>query len=464
MTGHFRSASLAAALALTCTSFSAFAQVTFTVEPSNTVGQVLFLRVAPPQAGGSTTGLLCLRIAVNNASPADIVLTNVTVSFGGNPPDQSMAASISIPKGTTSAPWFNASGGTSDCVTLPTPAPSTLTVKLSFSGSPTTTTSFNLKADSPVFAFPGKHSDRAVGELWKASSGTHGPGAEGSQLFAYDMAVIGVDSQTGNWSECFSGIDCNPTTNLSLKNTDFRIWGTPIYAMADGMVVEWMNNVASNTTLGTIPSTCGVVGSGNHFYIKSGDVTLLYAHMQPGSLTPSLMAANAPVKKGDKLGLAGNSGSSSNPHLHIHAMVGNLGVTTVSGSTCLREVSPLLLRPLPFSDASALDTSKIHLNDLTGPWVPLKAEGPPPVKSAICTAGKTGPVPASISSLPGQIKGLEGEKKSLQEELKKAAPSQKPSLANQIKKLENQINDLKKKLATFNNPRCPIDRVACTGC
>ena len=61
-------------------------------------------------------------------------------------------------------------------------------------------------------------------------------------------------------------------------------------------------------------------GAGNHFYIQHGNEVAGYAHMQKGTLNSKLLAAGAKVTAGDVLGLAGNSGNASEPHLHIHAI------------------------------------------------------------------------------------------------------------------------------------------------
>jgi len=464
MTSYCCAALCAAAITLTLPVSWAAAQVTFTVEPSKAAGQVEFLKVAPGQAGGATSGLLCLRIEIKNGLSLPVALNTVKLAFGGNPADQSISAPPGVfIAGGDRRPWWHNLWPNSDCVTLPANPPATMTVTLSFNGLANVTGTYSLKADTTVFAFPGKHSDRPAGEFWKATSGTHGTGTEGSQLFAYDMGVIGFDTKKGIWSECFDGIDCNFKTNSSLKNKDYRIWGTPVYAMADGVVVEFMNNVATNTTLGgPNPGICGVQGAGNHFYVKQGNVTVLYAHMQPGTLNSSLLHVGAPVTKGTKLGLAGNAGSSTNPHLHVHAMVG--AIATPPGQ-CLSEVTPLVLRPLPFSDASAVDISALNAGSLTGPWGKLNAEGPPAVASAICAGGATGPVPANVAALPGKIKVLRAEVTDLQQELQSTAGgSQKAAIASQIKHLLAQIASLKKPLDNFNAPRCPIDRVACSAC
>ncbi|XYH93713.1 M23 family metallopeptidase [Sorangium sp. So ce1128] len=84
-------------------------------------------------------------------------------------------------------------------------------------------------------------------------------------------------------------------------------------------------------------------GGGNQFVLKHGDETVLYAHMVEGSLSPALCAVGAKVQKGQFLGNLGNSGRSSGPHLHIHAV----------------ETANSAYRPLPFHGAKAVRRSAL---------------------------------------------------------------------------------------------------------
>ena len=59
--------------------------------------------------------------------------------------------------------------------------------------------------------------------------------------------------------------------------------------------------------------------AGNYVAINCGDFFVILAHLRQGSIT---VAAGARVKTGDILGQMGNSGNSSEPHLHVHAQRG----------------------------------------------------------------------------------------------------------------------------------------------
>lgn len=191
-----------------------------------------------------------------------------------------------------------------DVLYMDAPIPAQLTIKLYFKNfaSPVVVTKA-LKAATKSFSLPFRAYDLRSDEVWESAS-THGGG---SQVFAYDMGVQGYDD--GKWSSLLPGKSGN-------ANSDYRIWGKPIYAMADGVVIRFDNNVVNNPK----PGEKAAGGGGNHFLIRHGDYIALYAHMQKGSLNDDLLKDGAVVKEGDFLGLAGNSGNSTGPHLHIHVL------------------------------------------------------------------------------------------------------------------------------------------------
>ncbi|MFX4228784.1 MAG: M23 family metallopeptidase [Porticoccaceae bacterium] len=59
--------------------------------------------------------------------------------------------------------------------------------------------------------------------------------------------------------------------------------------------------------------------AGNHVAIDCGGFFVFLAHLRRGSI---LVARGDSVETGDPLGQMGNSGNSSEPHLHVHAQKG----------------------------------------------------------------------------------------------------------------------------------------------
>ncbi|MEU7063850.1 M23 family metallopeptidase [Streptomyces sp. NPDC046161] len=92
----------------------------------------------------------------------------------------------------------------------------------------------------------------------------------------------------------------------------YRIHGAKLYAPCDGLVVSAEDGYTDQTP--------GVIRYeppyGNHVFIDTGSEIVKLAHLRPGSVTVS---AGERVHTGQLLGEVGNSGNTSEPHLHIHA-------------------------------------------------------------------------------------------------------------------------------------------------
>jgi murein DD-endopeptidase len=101
------------------------------------------------------------------------------------------------------------------------------------------------------------------------------------------------------------------------KNENYYAYGTPLLAVADGIVVETKDSIPQNVpgaNSRAVPITMVTVG-GNHVALDIGHGHYaLYAHVQPGSLR---VHAGDHVKRGQVLALLGNSGNSTEPHVHF---------------------------------------------------------------------------------------------------------------------------------------------------
>lgn len=96
--------------------------------------------------------------------------------------------------------------------------------------------------------------------------------------------------------------------------TDYYCYGQPLLAPADGIVVTATDSLPDQA----IGSRDPLHAAGNHVVIDHGNNEYsLLAHMQPHSLR---VKPGQKVKRGEVLGLAGNSGNTSEPHLHVHLM------------------------------------------------------------------------------------------------------------------------------------------------
>jgi hypothetical protein len=98
----------------------------------------------------------------------------------------------------------------------------------------------------------------------------------------------------------------------SNDNDDYFAFGREVVAPADGVVVEAIDGVRDNPP-GSMNSYSAL---GNAVVIRHReDEFSVLAHFQQGSLR---VKAGDTVKRGQVLGLCGNSGNSSEPHIHFH--------------------------------------------------------------------------------------------------------------------------------------------------
>ena len=96
---------------------------------------------------------------------------------------------------------------------------------------------------------------------------------------------------------------------------EYRIFGAEILAPCEGEVLTMENGLPNQKPLD--PDTSRLMG--NHVVLLCRGYSVVLAHMQPGSVT---VRVGETVKVGQLLGRVGNSGSTVEPHLHVHAVEG----------------------------------------------------------------------------------------------------------------------------------------------
>ena len=112
----------------------------------------------------------------------------------------------------------------------------------------------------------------------------------------------------------------------------FLAWGRPILAPADGVVVVAhdgeADHAARRSPLALVPYLAGQAGrlrrgvgaiAGNHLIIelREGGAFVALVHLRAGSI---LVAPGAAVTAGQRLADCGNSGNSTQPHVHVQVM------------------------------------------------------------------------------------------------------------------------------------------------
>ncbi len=238
-------------------------------------------------------------------------------------------------------------------------------------------------AQPASFALPFKGEDFGDEERVSWARPLHSP--DGVQKFGYDLEVQQWNAAEKKWSL---------TKDTGKKNSDWFVYGKPVHAMRAGTVIACWRNAPENPEPGKLHDelpdpkvpgdTSRIYGGGNGFWIKHDDGSRAeYAHFMPGSAPSALCphdevllptAISSPdvtvawpqirvapeqqvrVEQGQFLGFAGNVGTSSNPHLHVHVETGGTDDTTKSGGT-----------PMDTNFRSGLAASRDEA--AKGPWI-----------------------------------------------------------------------------------------------
>ncbi|MBI1357698.1 MAG: peptidoglycan DD-metalloendopeptidase family protein [Acidobacteria bacterium] len=129
-----------------------------------------------------------------------------------------------------------------------------------------------------------------------------------AQRFAIDWVKLGADEQS------FEGD--------RQRNENFHAYGEDALAVADATVIATKDGIPENEPgprSRAVPMTLETLGGNFVVLGLPGDRYAFYAHLQPGSLR---VKPGDAVKRGQALGLVGNSGNSTEPHLHFHVSDG----------------------------------------------------------------------------------------------------------------------------------------------
>lgn len=206
----------------------------------------------------------------------------------------------------------------------------------------------------PLDDFPYSANDFSDNEKIYVGKAVHNPDKPNStwQQFAYDIGAA-VQLSNGTWR------DTKQTINWkSPKNSDYFIYGKPVYAVSEGVIVNCWRNAPENprpasseldtfekdmaledqTWLHADTRAGKVHGSGNFVMVREDNGNHVhYAHGQPGSIPSKLCPHDGVhlnpgswkkdsavpadkqvrIRKGEFVFRTGNSGTSSAPHLHL---------------------------------------------------------------------------------------------------------------------------------------------------
>lgn len=124
-----------------------------------------------------------------------------------------------------------------------------------------------------------------------------------SQRYAYDFVM--TDEAMRRWR------------TIGKEVEDYRCYGAPVLAPADGVVVEVREGVRDAPRPGTgwLDVLTPDFG-GNHVVTRHAEDEYSYiAHLMPGSI---VVVVGEWVEQGRQVGRCGNSGRSMEPHVHFH--------------------------------------------------------------------------------------------------------------------------------------------------
>lgn len=126
-----------------------------------------------------------------------------------------------------------------------------------------------------------------------------------AQRYAYDFVI--ADGSLRRWREGTNGE----------RLEDYLCYGEPVLAPADGAIVEVVDGVRNARRPGTgwlDPFASDIRGNCVVIEHAGGEYSVL-AHLISGSIKVS---EGERVARGQEVGCCGNSGNSSEPHLHFH--------------------------------------------------------------------------------------------------------------------------------------------------
>ncbi|OLY94613.1 Protein of unknown function [Cnuella takakiae] len=140
--------------------------------------------------------------------------------------------------------------------------------------------------------------------------------------------------------------------NKGASNADYYAFGKPLYAPADGEVVQVVDGIPDNT-----PGTLNpIYVPGNTVIIKTArEEYLFFAHFQQHTIK---VRQGQKVKAEQLLGLCGNSGNSSEPHLHFHVQ-NTADMNVATGVKCY--FNKLLVNGTVKEDYSPIQGERIKL-------------------------------------------------------------------------------------------------------
>jgi len=93
----------------------------------------------------------------------------------------------------------------------------------------------------------------------------------------------------------------------------YEVYGAPVYSPLAGTVVDTAGHLPDLTPGERMPEQ----PTGNHVWLRRDSLYVVLAHLREGSVQ---VTPGERVQAGERLGAVGNTGNTTEPHLHVHAV------------------------------------------------------------------------------------------------------------------------------------------------
>lgn len=155
------------------------------------------------------------------------------------------------------------------------------------------------------------------GRNWVVSNGCCTVSIHRGAVLAMDQKLLATERYAIDWIRSDDeGHIVLPSESTRLK--DYPAYGGPIISVANGRVVKAVDKYPDLKPGARDPDLTLKDAPGNHVIADiGGGRYAIYAHLKPGSIT---VEEGDRVRRGQQIGLLGNSGNTSAPHLHFHVM------------------------------------------------------------------------------------------------------------------------------------------------
>jgi murein DD-endopeptidase MepM/ murein hydrolase activator NlpD len=284
-----------------------------------------------PFVGNGQTHLV-YEIHLTNFAPVDVALRRIDVLSGNDRLASFEGVELnSILRPVGGAPGAGSSAAPTDARTLGAgrravtfvwitlgkgaPTPSTLRHWITTETAAIESRAIDLMPPTPLVIGPPLR-----GAPWVAANGPANATGHRQAMFPLDGRIAIGQRYAIDWVK----VDMQGRTfdGDAKTNTSYFAYGQDAIAVADATVAAIKDGIPENLpdiTSRAVPITRETIGGNFVVLDLGGNRYAFYAHLQPGSLK---VKPGDRVRRGQVLGLVGNSGNSTEPHLHFHVSDG----------------------------------------------------------------------------------------------------------------------------------------------